>query len=54
MEVVRSLAMPRTHTTVTSTQASRIRSMINAGRTYAEVAEAIGVPPSTVKEVVTA
>lgn len=52
MEVVRELAMPRTRTTVSAAQASRIRSMISAGRTYAEVAEAIGVSPSTIKEVV--
>jgi hypothetical protein len=50
LDQVRQLAMPRTQTGMTAVKLSRAKSMINSGYTQAEIAEALGVSLSTLKE----
>lgn len=47
---VKALATPRTKAPVSSTTVARARAMLNAGRTQAEVATALGIPTSTLNE----
>lgn len=49
IEVVKSLATPRTPSVLSSTQATRARSMFALGYTQAEIADALGVSVSTLK-----
>lgn len=46
-EVIKELAKPRTNPVMTSVKQARAKAMLGAGFTQAEVAEAIGVPLST-------
>ena len=48
MDKVRSYAMPKTSTALTSSKISRIKSMSSGGATNAQIAEALGISPSTV------
>ena len=50
LDQVRQLAMPRTKVGMTPTKVSRARSMLASGYTQAEIAEALGVSTSTLKE----
>lgn len=47
LDKVKRLATPRTSTTLTSIKLSRAKSMLTAGRTQAEVADALGISTST-------
>jgi hypothetical protein len=47
IESVRKMATPRVNTTMTTSKISRAKSMLAAGRTQAEVADALGIPVST-------
>ena len=47
---VKQLASPRKAVTVSSSQAARIKSMLNFGYTQAEIAEATGLSVSTVNK----
>ncbi len=49
---VKSLAMPRQTKTMTSSRISRAKSMLHAGCTIAEVADVLGVSPSTISKYV--
>jgi DNA-binding CsgD family transcriptional regulator len=49
MDVVRQLATPREHLTMTSTKKLRAQAMLSNGYTQAEVAEQLGVSLSTLK-----
>lgn len=49
LERVKELATPRTPTVMTSIKQSRAKQMIESGYTQAEVADALGVPLSTLK-----
>ena len=49
LDAVKALAMPRQPTVMTSTKQKRAQAMLNSGYTQAEVAEALGVPLSTLK-----
>lgn len=48
MDKVRSYAMPKTSTALTSSKISRIKAMSSGGATNAQIAEALGISPSTV------
>lgn len=48
IDKVRSYAMPKTSTALTSSKISRIKSMSSGGATNAQIAEALGISPSTV------
>lgn len=50
LDQVRQLAMPRTQAVMTPAKASRARTMIASGYTQSEIAEALGVSTSTIKE----
>jgi hypothetical protein len=50
LDQVRQLAMPRTQYAMTPTKVSRAKSMIASGYTQSEIAEALGVSLSTLKE----
>jgi hypothetical protein len=47
LDKVKRLATPRATTTLTTTKLSRAKSMLEAGRTQAEVADALGISTST-------
>ena len=47
MDRVRELATPRTNTVMTSVKQTRARQMLAAGKSQAEIAEALGVKVST-------
>lgn len=51
MDVVRKLATPRV-SSMTSAKASRAKQLLNSGYTYAEVAEALGVSTSTIRDAI--
>lgn len=48
MDKVRSYAMPKTSTALTNSKISRIKAMSSGGATNAQIAEALGISPSTV------
>lgn len=50
MDRVRELATPRDKPAMTSASTARARSMLNKGYTYAEVADALGVSASTIRD----
>lgn len=52
MEQVRTLATPRTRTVMSDAKIRRAKSMLALGYTQAEVADAIGVPTSTLNDAV--
>jgi hypothetical protein len=52
LDVVKELATPRTAITMTDAKTSRAKSMVAAGYTQAEIADALGVSLSTLKTVV--
>lgn len=47
MDRVRSLATPKTTTTLTTGQMARARMMMDSGKTMAEISESLGIPRST-------
>ena len=51
IDSLRSKAMPRATTTLSSTKIARIRAYAEAGRTQAQIAEALGISTSTVSNV---
>lgn len=48
MDKIRSYAMPKTSTVLPSSKVSRIKAMSSNGATNAQIAEALGVSPSTI------
>ncbi len=52
LDQVKQLATPRTTPSLTTAKANRAKAMLNNGRTQAEVADALGVSISTVKELI--
>ena len=48
MDKIRSYAMPKTATALTTAKVSRIQTMSAKGATNAQIAEALGISPSTV------
>ena len=48
IDKIRSYAMPKTATTLTTAKVSRIQTMSAKGATNAQIAEALGISPSTV------
>lgn len=51
LDRLKELATPRTQKTITPAKEARIKALLSAGRTQAEVAEALGVSVSTVNKV---
>ena len=50
-DAVRSLAMPKSATQLSAVQVNKIKAMSSSGRyTIAQIADALGVSPSTVGE----
>lgn len=49
VDKLRERATPRTKPVMTSVMSSRAKNMLNAGFTYAEVSDALGIPASTLK-----
>lgn len=52
LDQVKSLATPRTKTGISSQKATKARRLLSSGYTQAEVADALGVSVSTIKEVI--
>lgn len=50
-DVVRERATPRTRTEVSDSRMARIRAMANSGYTNSEIADALGLSPSTISKV---
>lgn len=50
LDAVRALATPRSKTSLTPTKVARIKAMINQGFNQADIATALGLSPSVVKE----
>lgn len=50
LDTLKQLATPRTEKTVTAAKEARIKALLSAGKTQAEVAEALGVSVSTVNK----
>lgn len=48
MDKIRSYAMPKTSTALPNSKVSRIKAMSSSGATNAQIAEALGVSPSTI------
>lgn len=51
-EDLKRRAMPKEQRAITSSEQSKIRSMFNSGKTYAEIAQALGVSTSTIAQYV--
>ena len=49
MDTVQQLATPRPKTTVSSAKLSRAKALLANGNSYADVAEALGISPSTLR-----
>lgn len=52
LDLVKEYATPRTNVTMTPSRIARARAMLNAGKTQAEVALALGVSTSTISKIV--
>lgn len=50
LDKVKALATPRVKATITDPQMARAKAMLRAGHTQAEIAEALGVPTSTLND----
>ena len=48
MDKIRSYAMPKTSIALPNSKVSRIKAMSSSGATNAQIAEALGVSPSTI------
>lgn len=52
MDVVRQLSMPRERTVMSDAKIRRAKSMLSSGYTQAEIADALGVPTSTLSDAI--
>lgn len=52
LDSVKALATPRQNTVMSSAKTARAKSMLNAGYTQAEIADALGVPASTLNSAI--
>lgn len=51
MEELRALATPTTPTSISSAKIARAKAMLNSGRTWEEISNALGIPVSTIRSV---